>query len=577
VSERTDMTLESLLRSTLKAEALSLPVSVVPADILRRRVLLRRQRVSRRLRLLLIAALIALPLGALAVGALRPVPSPEGYSAVLVRGVGESELQILVANGGVSERVHDVPASRFGAIEVGRVLEASASGWIALHAADPPEIAPIREEYVVLFDVSRPDAAPIIREGTFLGVWTPDGLYWSATNTAYELIDPVSGNIISLPRSVSADLDWWLTSNAGRMSVATDGFGLLLGDSDNVVHDEEGLPYLQKWGVLSPEGTLSRGLPDLAEGVGTRRISARWGLLQRCGDGTSGYNCPGLRTGAIISGPASDGSSRQWGGDPPSHDHAIDESWAVDGGLWLLVDRRSGERTIVVIHRDEDNVDREVASFIVDLDESITIGDLAPDDSLIALELSGRFPDVQTVIVETSTGRSHLFDGAFGGFVPAAATVGWVAGETTPEAGQPLPRPAAGGESGLAYGPLPPLQGHIDDIEFWGAERILLVHEVEATSPDPGPIVQLTLGPVEPEEGIGISLACSGPGHITLTEIGPDGPEAPSTYRCLSPRNNHGHEGPNVRWESATVQVDYDPSTTWRLIIYDPPPHTPRP
>jgi hypothetical protein len=237
----------------------------------------------------------------------------------------------------------------------------------------------------------------------------------------------------------------------------------------------------------------------------------------------------------------------------------------------LLVDRRSGGRTIVLIHRDEDNVDRQVASFIVDLDEDVAIGDLAADDSLIALELSGKWPVVQTVVVDTSTGRSHLFDGAFGGFVPAVATTGWVAGERATEAGQLLARPAAGGESGSGYGPLPPLQEHIDDIEHNSeAERILLVHEVEATSPDPGPTTQLALGPVELDEGIGLSLACSGPGEITVTEIGANGPETPYTYGCLDPSSYHGHAGPNVRWESASVQVEYDRSTTWRLVILRP-------
>ncbi|MDP8905733.1 MAG: hypothetical protein M3N29_10590 [Chloroflexota bacterium] len=575
MAEHFDMSFESLVRSTLKAEAASLRVAIGPKDVLQRRDVRRRQRSRGRLRLLLIAALLVLPLSAaLVAGVLRPDPLPHGYSAVLVRDVSDSGIQVLVANHGVAVRIADVPASRFGAIELGRVLEASASGWIALSAADPPEIAPIHENYVVLLDVTSPDAAPIIREGTHLGTWTPDGLYWSATNTAYELIDPVSRNIINLSRSVSADLDWWVSGN-GRMSVATDGFGLLVGDPSNAVHDEEGLPYPQKWGVLGPEGTLSRGLPDLAEGVGPRRISARWGLLQRCGTGTMGDKCAGLRTGAIVSGPASDGSYRQWGADPPTHDHVIEGSWAVDGGLWLLVDRRSGGRTIVLTHRDENNVDREVASFTVDLDEDVTIGDLAADDSLIALELSGKFPALQTVIVDTRSGTSHLFDGALGGFVPAAATVGWGAGARATEEAQLLARPATGGPS-PAYPPLRSLQEHIDYIER-EAERILLVHEVEATSPEPGPIIQVTLGPVELDEGIGISLACSGPGQITLTELGPDGPDLPSTYTCLSQHESHGHSAPNVRWESGSVQVEYDPSTTWRLIIFDPSPHTPRP
>jgi hypothetical protein len=533
-------------------------------------------RLSPMLILLMLSLLLALALGLVTVGSRLPnlwtsvLPPPaEAYDAVLVRGAGEPELQVLLARDGATQRVVGVPVSRFGEV-IPQVLEASASGWIALYAVDVPE-ATTHNEYVVLLDV-RDAHPPIVRIGTHLGAWTNDGRYWSATNDAYELIDPNSGNVVSLPRGVSADLDWWGTGY-GRMSVAADGPGLLLGDAD-AVYGEDGLPYPQKWGVLSPEGSLARGLPDLAEGVGTRRISARWGLLQRCGNGTSGYICPGLGTGAIVSGPASDGSYRQWGADPPAHDFVIDESWAVDGGLWLLVDRRSDGRTIVLIHRDEDNVDREIASFVVDPDEHVRIGDLAPDDSLIALELSGKFPVVQTVIVETGTGRSHLFDGALGGFVAAAATAGWVAGEGGTEAGQLLARPAEGGESGLGYGPLPSVE---DQVLSLSAERVLLVHEVEATSSDPGATTRLTLGPVELEEGIGISLACSGPGEITVTEVAPDGPEWPYTYVCLDPSSYEVHEGPNVRWESASVQVEYDRSVRWRLVIFDPLPRNPRP
>jgi hypothetical protein len=560
VAEDLEMRFDSLLRSTLKAEAGSLPVSVVPADILRRRDQTRRKHASRRIRLLLIAALIALPLGALLAGVLRPDPPPEGYSAVLVRGIAEPELQVLVASHGVAELVADVPASRFGAIEVGRVLEASASGWIALQANDQAG-----DEFVVLVDVRDAEATPIVREGTYHGAFTPAGLYWSATNTAYELIDPVSGDITSLPLRV--DLDWWPLGIYERMRVAADG-GLLLGDpGGNAVYYQDGDPYPQQWGVLSPAGGVSRGMPDLAEGVGPRLISDLWGLLQLCE--ASADNCLDRPSGSIISGPARDGAYRQWGEDLPPHDHVIGASWAVDGGLWLLIDRRSAERTIVLVHRNHENVDREVASFAIDLNVDVRIGDLALDDSQIAIAL-----DPQTIVVDTSSGRSHLFDAAIGGFVPTAVATGWTAGEPATETGELLARPAPGAAAPPRYGPLPSLEEQIDSLS---ADRILLVHEVEAISTDPGPAIQLTLGPLELDEGIGHSLVCSGPGEITVTEIGPDGPYMRHPYRCLSPTGAGSTASPGVRWPSASVQVDHDPSTTWRLIIYDPPPPRQRP
>jgi hypothetical protein len=574
MAEQRDMNFEALLRSTLKAEALSLPVSVGPADILRRRVLLRRQRVSRRLRLLLIAALIALPLGALAAGALRIDPPPAAYSAVLVGGLGDPTLHVLLARDGSAERVLEIPASRLGSAQVSRPLEASFSGWIALQANDEAGT-----EYVVLLDIRSPEATPIVREGNYHGAFTPDGLYWSATNNAYELIDPVTGNVTSLPRSVAEDLDWWLGGIASRMRVAADGSGLLLGDPANTVHDETGRPYPQQWGVLGQVGTLTRGLPDLAEGVGIRLISSRWGLLQRCEAPAGECDMPTRRTRSIISGPASDGSYRQWSRDPSPHDHVIGASWSVDGGLWLLVDRRSpDERTIVLIHREWENADREVASFAVEQDVDVSFGDLAPDDSLIALNVWADWPRWQTVIVDTRSGHGHLFDGTLGGFVPVSSAAGWVSGATVTEVGRLLPGSTSGGGSGPAYAALPPLQEQLDFIEPTEAGGILLVHDFEATTTDPGATIQLTLGPVELDEGIGVSLACSGPGQITITEIAPDGHESPVTHRCLSPRSGFSTSAsPGVRWESATVRIEYDPSTSWRLVLYDPPPPRQRP
>ncbi len=508
MAEQLEVRLEALLRGTLKAEAATLPVAIGPADVLRRRELRRRERARGRNRLLLIAALVALPLGAVLIGAPRPDPPPEGYSAVLVRGFGDSEIQVFAAREGVAERVLTVPRSRLDdagildAAEI-QVLETSATGWIAMYVATDGVQASGYREFVVLLNVRDPDAVPVVREGTHLGAWTPNGLYWSATNDAYELIDPASGQAIRLSRSASGRFDWYAAGN-GRMQVAAEGHGLLLGGP---------LGSPQQWGVLSADGTLSPGLPDVAEGVGPRQVSSQWGLLQP-------------RSNGAVSGTAVDGTYRTWGDAPPLHHYLADASWAVDGGVWLLVDRRSEGRTMLLIHRDQDNVDREVAAFPVDIDVQVSIGDLAPDDSLIAFELIGQASvREQTVIVDTRSGSSHLFSGALGGFVPTAATVDWVTGERLTETGQVLSSPAPGGGSGLGYGPLPSLEQQIASLD---ADRILLVHEVEATSADPGPPTQLRLGPVELEQGVGVDLVCSGPGEITLTEIPPDGLGGPA-------------------------------------------------
>lgn len=573
MAEHRDVTLESLLRNTLKAEAHSVPVSVEPSDILRRRDMLLRHRASMRLRLLLVAALIALPLGALAVGALRLDPPPSAYKAVLVAGLDEPTVHVLLAEDGSAQRVLEMPVGRLGPVQISGVLEASSSGWIALQASNEAGT-----EYIVLLDLRNPDATPIVREGTYHGAFTPAGLYWSATNIAYELIDPASGSVISLPRSVAEDLDWWYGGIDSRMRAAAGGSGLLLGDPRNAVLDETGRPYPQQWGVLGPAGTLTRGLPELADGVGPRLISPRWGLLQRCEAPAGECGMPTRRSRSIISGPASDGSYRQWGGEPPPHDHVIGASWAVDSGLWLLVDRRSpGQRTIVLIHRDEENADREIASFAVDEDVGVSFGDLAPDDSVIAVNVWADWPRWQTVIVDTRSGRSHLFDGTLGGFVSAVAASEWVGGDRRTEAAHLLERPTTGAGSGPPYPALPSLQQQIDFIEYAGAARYQLVHEFEATTTDPGSTEQVTLGPVGLTKGGGLSLVCSGPGEVTVSEISREGHESPERHGCLSPGAFGSREGRDVGLASATLRVEYDPSTSWRLIAYDPPRTWPRP
>jgi hypothetical protein len=260
MAEQRDISFETLLRNTLKAEAASLPLAIGPGDVLRRREVRRRQHGSRRLRLLLIAALIALALGALAVGALRPDPSAQGYSAVLVGGLGDPTVHVLLANDGSAERVLDMPVSRLGPVQIERPLEASSSGWITLMAGDEAG-----NEYVVMLDVRSPDETPIVREGTYHGAFTPAGLYWSATNTAYELIDLASGSVISLPRSVAEDLDWWYGGVDSRMRVAADGSGLLLGDPRNTAPHfmEPAIPdqiaealreVIQRWRASTPAG-----------------------------------------------------------------------------------------------------------------------------------------------------------------------------------------------------------------------------------------------------------------------------------------------------------------------------------
>lgn len=573
MADQVDVRFEALVRDVLRTEVATLPLTVTPADVLRRAAERRRERARGRVRLLLLAAVLLLPLGGLLAFAMRPqLPPAADYEAVLVRGLrmneartATSDLEVVVATAdGTARSLARVPASRLGAVErSGGPASISTQGWLALGAHSTDERA---SEKDIALDLRRLDREPLIFDGSGVFAWDRTGFLWRRPSGLLVQVNPETGEATSIPQDLVGDLVPW-PFGAWAINVAADGSGVLVGDPGNRVVDDSGEPYAQSWAIVTAQATVVPGAPELAYDVGRRFLSPHWGLLQLC-DPESSLACPGRATGSLISGPAADGSYRNWGEDPPLHDHVIGASWAADGGVWVLVDRRTTERALVLVHRDEQDVDTEIASFLVGADDQPTFDAFAPDDSLIAIGFFNGH-DEQTVLVDTASGRAHRFEGSAAGFLPVATADEWLGSEDPAHAGEPVV--TSGSASSGASEPYPPLPELTEQLDSTAGAPVLLVHEVPASAVDPGSPVGVLLGPVALDVGYGISLVCSGPGEVTYSVVGPTGNESPVTRRCLD-RFPDDQGAPNVEGGTIQVEVTADPSTTWRLIVYDPPP-----
>jgi hypothetical protein len=102
-----------------------------------------------------------------------------------------------------------------------------------------------------------------------------------------------------------------------------------------------------------------------------------------------------------------------------------------------------------------------------------------------------------------------------------------------------------------------------------GADGVLLVHQEDASSDVPGTSVEVQVGPVDAPSGYGISLACSGPGDVTYRVMGE--PEDPVTKHCQD-RFTDDRGAPGLAPTQIRLEVMADAATSWRLVIYDPPP-----
>ncbi|CAN5797019.1 hypothetical protein BH23CHL8_BH23CHL8_14790 [soil metagenome] len=560
MADITDTRIEERLRRALRVEAESLPLTVRPEDFLRRRRTARVARDRRPLRLLAIAAAAALPVAAV-IGLSLSTPDVDepSYGAVLVRGLERvtdtdeaSRLEvILVLPGGEARGLVRYDSSRFPGLTDVHYPKVSEDGWLAFDAYSIDAYG----EHQVLVDLKDLSRDPVILDGSALMGWSPDGMLWRYANGRYERLDPETGILSSAPEPG----DGLGPGGSGTWALATaaDGSGAVVQRDP----EEVGVTQDRSWGVFKTDGSVTHGRPDVAEGTGPRLLTRDGGLLQVCeSDPAFGSYCPELARGSVVSGPGEDGSFRTWGDGPGADEYVLGASWAADGGTWQLVDRRRDGRAFAVVHVAPDGKTRTAATFAADHASSVSIDGLASDDSLIAIgwiDEDGWW----TALVDVRSGTTYLLDGQVAGFVDRAAAEAWMPGEFAVERAGSLPRTPPPGSP--RYPALPPVEE-----QAVGADAILLVHESPATADRPGSPVSIELGPVALESGYGISLVCSGPGDVTYTL---DTDPWPVLKHCQDGfEDDRG--APGATEETISLVVTADPATTWRIVVYDPPP-----
>jgi hypothetical protein len=529
----------------------------------------RRQRTRRRLSLpLLVAAGLLVPLGlAWAIGSSPEPDDGQRYQAVLVRGLDRhddgsatDDLEVVLADAdGSVQPLRRMPASRFPAQGGIWNPALSTQGWLTFstQVGDGPEPTD------VLLDLADPDRAPTLLPGWSRTGWAPDGSLWRES-TGTELIDPESGTRTSVEREDGGDLQ---TLPLGSWSLATTIDGeLVVSAPPDPVDGEPTLPRMQAWGGIDAGGRLTLAIPRIAENGRLRYLSPRWGVLWVCDSDPSALAyCPGRPRGSVISGPAADGTYRTWRGRPARDEFVVQASWAADGGAWLLLDRRSIGRTLALVHLALDGTEREVASFVADPEGGASIDALAPDDSMVAigwLDEAGWW----TALVDIRSGRTTLHRGSLAGFARPDDARPWIHDDGASEQGTRLAGSAAPNVAATGYPPLPTVETQTE-----GMERTLLIHEEPGyPAASGGNRPSVVLGPVDLDDGYGISLVCSGPGDVSYTVNDED------------PELKHCQDSFSDEWASLiaeddiTVTVVADASTAWRMVVFDPPPWVPR-
>ena len=561
MADITDARIAEQLRAGLRAEAASLPLTVRPEDILRRGRTARAARGRRPLRLLAAAAIAALPLAAIiGLSFSTPDAGETTFGAVLVRGLervaGTDETSrlevILVLPDGEARGLVRFDASRFSGLTDAYYPKVSEDGWLTFDASSMDEPG----EHQVLVDLTDVRRDPVIFDGSALTGWSPDGTLWRHADGRYERLDPETG----IMTSARAPGDGVEPGGSGTWALATaaDGSGAIV----QRYPDEVGATQERSWGVFGVDGSVIPGVPDVAHGTGPRLLTRSGGLLQACeSDPASGAYCPDLPRGTVISGPGTDGTFRTWSEGPGADEYVLGASWAADGGVWQLVDRRTEGRAFDVVHVAPDGETRTAATFAADPGGSVSIDGLAPDDSLIAIGWVDE-DGWRTALVDVSSGTTYLLDGQVAGFVDRAAAEAWMPGEFSVEPAASLAWTPPQGSP--RYPALPPVEE-----QAVGADAILFVHESTATADRAGSPVSIDLGPVALESGYGISLVCSGPGDVTYTlDVDP----SPVLKHCQDMFADDRAAPGGIEGEISMV-VTADAATAWRIVVYDPPPY----
>ncbi len=592
MAEPADLRLEALLRATLQAEVAALPVRVRPEDVMARDRERRRARAPGRMRLLVPAAAIFVGLvGLLTVGRLTE-RSTATYDAVIVRGLAtiegvpgiSSDLEVVTARVDGSEQpLHRFAASRF---PPGTVLSyapmVSSSGALVFGVGFQQRAG----EAEFLVDLARPDREPLLlsdadsveQGGVGTVGWGPDGDLWRIWNWSLERIDPVT----HVRNRVSWRLDEAhepISTGTWRLIPAADGSGIVVGPYYLTRLDATASLTPESWGVVSPDGRLTPGFAAVMDGIGRRLLSPDNGEIKVCDSDPDSYtHCPDQPWGTVMSGPKPDGKYRTWGMAASPDEFVLDASWAADGGIWLLIDRRVGGRTLALVHRDAQGRDLTRATLALPPRLSPMFDAFAPDDSLIALGWWDDETSKRTALIDPRSGRTYLHVGNVAAFVPPVAATAWPADPFTVQQGELVAAALPPGAAGPGYAPLPALSEQTMDME-----RVLFVHEEPATSSETGPPIVVELGPIELDGGLGISLVCSGPGDVSVTVIKAIGPERWMLRHCLDSIRTSPHRGRSsrtVRSRSSSQPIRRQHGVWWSLTRHqqggrpwNPPPN----
>jgi hypothetical protein len=491
-----------------------------------------------------------------------PEPSEDPYQAVLARvddtpeGAVEGIDVVAVRADGRERSIGRIDGSRLPtwARDFVNGPVVSSDGWLAFRATGPSGHG------WAFVDLRAPDApirvVTIPWWGGFpsraSGAWGPDGRFAGSASEyhdTYDAIDRATGAVVEIP-GLPADVDGQpVALDPSRIRALTDGG--VAGDA---------------WLMADPQRP---GLLALYQSTGPRRIIGDGTVLDVCDVGP-GCVVPDLHDGAVtIQGqngtPIAVDVSRLL------PDRVVDASYARDGAsIWLIL-QRGAEAAYPVLGRL--GADGSATTFGAygpfgaptgPAEDCCTIAGIAPDDSLIALDVPG-LPGPIIWPTEAEALLSPAHTGTFAGFLPASVADalpggGWMDPPSTmPDVPQPDLSPPQPG------GPAPAPTASAATVEMPSGFQLVHTELHEGTGQPGGDHVAYSIGPFDSGHGLAFVLTCVGASEARLTTDVP-GDEA-WTNRCLGGTIG-GERSVPVTGGPVMATVTADPATTWQLTVY---------
>lgn len=497
-----------------------------------------------------------------------PEPSDDPYQAVLARvddtpeGAVEGIDLVAVRADGRERSIGRIDGSRLPAwardFVNGPVV--SSDGWLAFRATGPSDHG------WAFVDLRAPDGPIRLVDipwwggypSRASGAWGPDGRFAGSASEyhdTYDAIDRATGAVVEIP-GLTADVDGRpVTLDPRRISALADG------------------------GVMPVEGTVwartdarQPGLLALYQSTGPRRIIEDGTILDVCDVGR-GCVGPDLHDGAVtIRGPGGAPAALDASGLLP--DRVVDASYARDGtSIWLLLQRGAEGAYPVLGRLDADGSattfgdDGPFGASTDPAEACCTIAGIAPDDSLIALDVPGLpGPVVWPTGAEEPVPTAHT--GTFAGFLPASVADALPGGAWAdpPSAMPEVPQPDR--SATLSGGPAPAPTASAAAVEMPAGFELVHTELHEGTGPPGGNHVAYPVGPFDSAHGLAFVLTCVGASEARLTTDLPD--DEAWTNRCLG--GTIGGERPVPETGGPVVAtVTADPATSWQLSVYAGP------